>query len=134
MYAATGLIVVCLSLGAAEPEKGQVKELPIKVEVTPRKAVEPLLITTSEELAKIVKDEATQKKIAEAVDFSKQKLVLFSWSGSGQDKLTFEEKKGEKALLVDFTVTPGRTRDLRPHTHLYLLPKEATLHVSTDGK
>jgi hypothetical protein len=136
MYMATGMMVVCLSLGTVETEKkeGLVKELPIKVESPARKAVEPLLITSAEELAKTIKDEATRKKVAEAVDFSKQKLVLFSWSGSGQDKLTFEEKKGDKGLIVDFTLTRGRTRDLRTHTHLFLLPKEATLHVSTDGK
>ena len=65
-------------------------------------------------------DEAAVGKLQKQVDFKKQIVLLFAWRGSGQDKL-------EHVLLksfpeqVRFSLKPGRTRDLRPHHHVYAL-------------
>jgi hypothetical protein len=70
---------------------------------------------TAEELAKLTKQ----------VDFKTQIVLLFAWQGSGQDKLdyTIAESFPEQ---IRFTYTPGRTKDLRPHIHVYALRSNVT--------
>ncbi len=65
---------------------------------------------SKEELAKLTKQ----------VDFKSQIVLLFAWQGSGQDKLsyTIAESYPEQ---IKFTYTPGLTKDLRPHFHIYVL-------------
>lgn len=64
-------------------------------------------------------------KLKKEVDFSKQIVVLFAWSGSGQDKIeyTIAESFPEQ---IRFTYTPGRTRDLRQHVGVYVLRANVT--------
>ena len=52
---------------------------------------------------------------------------MFAWSGSGQDMVAVkgDTKDGKTALTVSFT--PGRTRDLRPHVKLFVVPKDAEI-------
>ena len=59
-------------------------------------------------------------KLTKLVDFKAQIVLVFTWQGSGQDKLdyTIAESYPEQ---IRFTYTPGRTKDLRPHTHIYAL-------------
>lgn len=70
---------------------------------------------TKEDLAKFTK----------LVDFKTQFVLIFAWQGSGQDKLdyTVAESYPEQ---IRFTYTPGRTRDLRPQTHIYALRANVT--------
>ena len=73
----------------------------------------------------VLKDAAADLK--KQIDFDKQKLLVFVWSGSGQDKLavTAASKDGKTALAVEHT--PGRTRDLRQHVKLFAVPRDAEL-------
>jgi hypothetical protein len=87
----------------------------------------PTTITSAEELAKAVPDEEAQAKIKKEVDFGKQKILLFSWAGSGGDKLSFATVEGKNEIV--FTIKRGLTRDLRPHVHLFVLPKDAAWKV-----
>jgi hypothetical protein len=89
----------------------------------------PTKITTVEELAKAIPDKVLQATIAKQVDFAKEHLLLFGWSGSGQDKLSFSVEKDNKGQVVIFSYAPGKTRDLRPHVHLYAIPKDAGWRV-----
>src|SRR5262249_25095486 len=89
-------------------------------------ADKPTEITSDEELAKAFPREEARAKIKKEVDFTRQKLVFFAWSGSGQDKLSFKAGNGEKPGIT-FTYEPGRTKDLRPHIHLYSVPRDATV-------
>jgi hypothetical protein len=89
-------------------------------------ATKPTVITSAEELAKVFPDEEVQKRLKKEVDFSKEKMLFFDWGGSGGDKLTFTETKGDKGLEVVFSYRQGLTDDLRHHTKLYVLPKDAT--------
>ena len=86
----------------------------------------PLPEARPKRLAKAVEDASAQDTIKKAVDFGKQKLLYFAWSGSGGDKLGFTVGKGDKAPEVTFRLTPGLTRDLRAHFKLYAVAKDAT--------
>ncbi|MBP3958159.1 hypothetical protein J8F10_23160 [Gemmata sp. G18] len=118
----------------AAEEKSVVKEIPtkdLKVKVPDGgKASEPTEIKTADDLAKspVLKDAADDVK--KSVDFSKEKLLVFAWAGSGGDKvaLTGDTKDGKTALAV--TYTRGLTRDLRQHVKLFVVPKDAEVKVA----
>jgi len=88
----------------------------------------PTTITSPEELAKAVPDEEAQAKIKKEVDFAKQQLLLFSWSGSGGDKLSFATVEGKNEVM--FAFKKGLTLDLRAHAHLFVLPKGTAWKVA----
>jgi len=52
---------------------------------------------------------------------------LFAWGGSGGDKLA--HKMSDDGKMVNFTFTPGLTRDFRPHVRLFAIPKDAAFKV-----
>src|SRR6185369_267833 len=57
-----------------------------------------VVITSAGELAKAISDKESVAKVASQVDFTKEKLVYFKWSGSGGDKLSFTTAKGANKL------------------------------------
>jgi hypothetical protein len=128
----TAVGLAAASVGADEPakkDKPQVREIDAKGLGRQDRGVDatkPTVITSAEELAKVFPDEEVQKRLKKEVDFSKEKMLFFDWGGSGGDKLTFTETKGDKGLEVVFSYRPGQTDDLRHHTKLYVLPKNAT--------
>ncbi|MCI0459329.1 MAG: hypothetical protein L0Z62_20460 [Gemmataceae bacterium] len=89
----------------------------------------PTVITNAEELAKTFLETDRQEAIQKQVDFAKDKLLFFAWSGSGGDRLTPTVDKGKDGPAVTFAYSPGLTRDLRAHVHLYAIPKGATWTV-----
>lgn len=123
-------VFLAAPLNAAD-DKSVVKELDTKeLKVTPVRggmAAEPTVIKSAEELAKdpVLKDAADD--IKKSVDFTKEKLLVFAWSGSGQDKVTVtgETKDGKTALTVEYT--RGFTRDLRSHVKLFIVPSGAEI-------
>ena len=121
------------SLAVAADEKPAIKEIATKDLFLPvpknGKATEPMTVTSAEDLAKndVLRDMADA--IKKKVDFTKEKLVVFAWRGSGQDKITPELKTADKKTTAVFSYTAGLTRDLRLHTHLYVVPKDAEVKV-----
>lgn len=90
----------------------------------------PVEIKTAEELAKseLFKDNDGRDEIKKQVDFSKEKLVVFVWSGSGGDKISGAlVKRGGTAL---FTYKAGLTDDLRHHGHVFAVPKDAKVEMA----
>jgi hypothetical protein len=83
----------------------------------------PLEIKSADELAKaeVFADEASRTALGKRVDFAKDKLVVFVWSGSGGDKLVAAPGKDGKSAV--FTYTAGRTDDLRHHAHAFAVPR-----------
>src|SRR5829696_6869802 len=87
-------------LALAADEKPAVKEIAtkdLKLAFPQRgKATEPATITSTEDLAKnaVTKDAADDLK--KQVDFTKEKLVVFTWGGSGGDKLATDLKTADK--------------------------------------
>src|SRR4051812_20941664 len=59
------------------------------------------------------------QKVIEQVDFTKEKLVLLRWSGSGQDTVAMEKEKDGRVI---FKVTPGKTDDKSRHARLFAVP------------
>jgi len=89
----------------------------------------PNTITNAEQLAKAVPDKEWQDKIGKQVDFAKQQLLFFSWSGSGGDKLSFKVENEKTESVVVFNYTGGTRDDERKHFHLYAIAKNATWRV-----
>jgi len=54
------------------------------------------------------------------VDFGNHTLLVFAWRGSGQDKLDYVVMESFPEQIA-FSRRPGRTRDLRPHVHVFAL-------------
>lgn len=90
-------------------------------------AVEP----GKKEPAKVAREIAdrTSEAIEKQVDFTKEHLLLFKWSGSGRDKLEFSVEEGKDGPVVVFKLTPGLTRDLRQHSRLFAVSKSAAFRV-----
>jgi hypothetical protein len=62
------------------------------------------------------------------VDFRKEHLLHFCWSGSGGDLLAPADGKAGEA---NFTFTPGKTKDRALHVGLYAIPAKAKVKVTT---
>lgn len=111
------------------PKPREIKDKEINPTVTDAEVGKPTKIKDAETLAKIVPDPASQECILDEVDLKKEYLLLFTWSGSGRDTLTFEPKKGDEGMEVVFTYKRGLTRDLRHHVKLFALPKKTKFSV-----
>ncbi|MBI3823816.1 MAG: hypothetical protein HY289_14195 [Planctomycetes bacterium] len=121
MLVLTTCLILPLSLLAGGAAK--VRELDtdkVKVDFEKGRVNKPTTITTAEELDKAIPEAGAIKK---QVDFTKEKLVLFAWGGSGGDKLTARITEDGKTAI--FTYKGGLTRDFRRHVHLFVLPKNA---------
>jgi hypothetical protein len=92
---------------------------------------QPTAITSAKELVKAIPVEEVQKRLQKEVDFSKQQILFFAWSGSGGDKLTYTIDKGKKGPVVVFQYQRGLLKNLAPHVHLFAMPKDATWKVQT---
>ena len=90
-------------------------------------ADKPTVITNEKELAAAFTDKETQARLTKEIDFTKEKLLFFAWSGSGQDQLTAGAQKVSEEII--FTLKRGRTRDLRSHFRLFAVEKEAKWKV-----
>ena len=86
----------------------------------------PQEIKSSDDLEKAFPNEVVRKQVAAAVDFKTQTLLLFKWSGSGQDQLTFKVEKANSGKSVVFQYKAGLTRDLRGHAYLYAIKTGVT--------
>ena len=87
-------------------------------------------IKSAEELAKspLFADDDGRSEIKKQVNFDKEKLVVFVWKGSGQDKLTGALVK--RGGTAQFTYTVGLTDDLRRHAHVFAVPKDAKVEMA----
>jgi hypothetical protein len=93
---------------------------------------DPIKITSPAELAKAIADKDTQGKLNKQIDWKKEYLLLFAWSGSGGDRLTFAVEKGAKpkdSPVVVLTFKAGLTRDLRRHGSLIVIPNKTTYRI-----
>lgn len=127
----TTLAVFCVSvplLAAADEGKKAVRELELNVTAPADGSVaRPRVIATEAELTAAVPDAAVRARMAKAVDFDKEQLLLFVWSGSGQDKLTPEFKvlcSKSKESEVVFRYVPGDSTDKKGHARLFVVPKD----------
>jgi hypothetical protein len=69
---------------------------------------------------------AVEDRLDREINFNKQKLLVFAWSGSGGDKLGYKINNKREVL---FQFQPGMTKDLRLHLELFALDKSAKYRV-----
>src|SRR5262249_17449550 len=119
--------LVLTAAGAQDKKDDIVKELDAKgIKGSERGSVlKPTVLASMDDVTKLIKEEDVANRLKKDVDFTKSQLVLFTWGGSGGDKLAFDVK--EKKVV--FAFTPGLTRDFRLHTRLFAIPKDYTHEV-----
>ena len=114
------------AIGAEDKDKAKKPYFEVsveKVKFEPGKFDSPVEVSTYEELEKAVPDEAAREAIVKSVDCKAYKLVIFSWQGSGQDKIEVLVKESFPEQLV-FQRVPGRTKDLRTHLKVYAVRRD----------
>ena len=131
------LAVAALALPVASAEEANkkdkdavVREIDLKGFTRARTrgvATKPTKITNAEELARAFpdSDEEWLDRIAKQVDFDKEELLFFAWTGSaGTDELSFKVEETKKGPVVVFIYKQGRGEDFpRPIFRLYALAK-----------
>jgi hypothetical protein len=75
-------------------------------------------IASADEAARILPAEEHLKQF----NFGQEYLLLFSWQGSGTDKLSYQIEKGNDPAVV-FSLVRGFTKDKRKHIRLYAIAK-----------
>jgi hypothetical protein len=90
-----------------------------------------IVIASADDLAKskLFADDASRDALAKQIDFTKQKLVLFVWSGSGGDKITASVRGEAENKIALFTYTRGETDDLKDHALVFAVPKDYEVKV-----
>jgi hypothetical protein len=103
----------------------------VGIKVTPQKSVfkdsawnKPLMIKSKEDAVRHFGKDAIER-LGKEVDFKKQFLLVFAWRGSGGDKLTYAVAESFPEQIF-FSLTPGSTRDLREHTHVFALRSDVS--------
>ena len=105
-----------------------IKELtsltPTEAALKASSATKPLVLKSERDATDYFSKEDLAK-LTKQVDFTTQIVLVFAWQGSGQDKLDYSVAESYPEQ-IRFTYTPGRTRDLRPHTGIYAVRANVT--------
>jgi hypothetical protein len=130
------LAVAALALSAAyadeankEGKDGLVREIDLQGFTRTRTtgvATKPTKITNAEELAKAFPDTDREwlDRIARQVNFEKEELLFFAWTGSATDTLSFKVEETKKGPVVVFSYKQGRGEDMpHPRFRLYAIAK-----------
>ncbi|NQU24209.1 MAG: hypothetical protein HQ567_23250 [Candidatus Nealsonbacteria bacterium] len=120
LFASLVLPFLLALVASAQPAIEEIKRVKPKPSVLKdAKLRKPLVIGSAEEAGKHFGKDALAA-LKKQVDFEKQIVLVFAWRGSGQDRLTYTVLESHPEQ-VPFKYKPGRTRDLRPHIHVYAL-------------
>lgn len=65
-------------------------------------------------------------QIAKQVSFATEYLLLFQWTGAGDDKLSFAVDKAKDGPVVVFSFTPGKFKNKKGHVQIYAILKNAS--------
>lgn len=134
LIASLGLMMLAT---AAEPDAAPPKQIAIR-KVTDltgiawdynKKVDQPLVINNLAELAKEFPDTAVQAKIKGVVDLTKDRLIVFTWNGSGKDQLQLVSADTMNMGNTTFAYQRGLTKDRRQHTHIYVMPQGTKFDV-----
>ena len=113
------------AVAAAEPDPKippilELKGLMTKPDVfTVAKRGKPMEVRSTDDAKEFFTTKALST-LGERVDFNQQIVLIFAWRGSGQDRLKYDVAESYPEQ-VTFRLIPGRTRDLRPHVHVFAL-------------
>jgi hypothetical protein len=127
--------LVAGSVAVAADEKPAIKEITFtKAKASVGKgdsAEKPKTFSSAKEVEEDVRLKDDAEEIKKQVDFTKEKLVVFWWGGSGGDKLTPDLKTEDKKTTAQFLYTRGLTRDFRLHMRGFTVPKDAEVKSAT---
>ena len=120
-FASMGTLLLGLEKPAAPAPVGPAIT---KVDIRPSKIEfsrwnTPVELTSLEDAKKHFEGDALDQ-LKVKVDFGNQIVLVFAWRGSGQDKLDYVVMESFPEQIA-FSYRPGRTRDLRPHVHVFAL-------------
>lgn len=106
----------------AEEKPASIPAIDITLKEFPKtKITDYLTVTDEKKLKEAITDKDSFEKIK--VDFTKQKVIIFAWSGSGGDTLTATGDAKE----VTLTHLRGKSKDLRGHTKAFVVAKDAKI-------
>jgi RNA polymerase sigma factor (sigma-70 family) len=97
-------------------------------------ATQPTRITSKQELAKAFPNAAWQARINKQVDFTREELLFFAWSGPSAGRLTARVVKGKQGPEVVFHYIRGDGKDDGDHFHLYAIARETHWRVVDDAR
>ncbi len=118
--------------GLVAQEKGEVPAIQaidlkgVSVQAARGQVQKPSVLDSAKDLARAIPKQEERARIEKQIDWKKQHVLLFSWSGSGGDKLDFTVSKVNDKEQVAFHYTRGLTRDLRPHVKMFVVRKGVT--------
>lgn len=78
---------------------------------------QPLVITSAEEAASYF-DEFGQRTLDRRVDWSKQSILVFAWTGAPDDRMQIMNKLDDETDRL-FLYTPGKHEGQRRHLEVY---------------
>lgn len=130
LYVVVALVLPAITLGE-QVHDPTVPPIRAVKGVTPKPSVfktagrsKPLIIRSEKEAIEHFADAAVAT-LKKQVDFKQQIVLVFAWRGSGQDRLAYSVAESYPEQVF-FTFRPGRTRDLRPHVHVYAVRSNVT--------
>jgi hypothetical protein len=128
------LCLACIAVWPAEPEPTTTKPRELSLSGSWTAAEDapfaPRVIRSKAELEKAIDNKAVREEILKAVQFDREYLVVFAWSGSGGDRVEMELVKRDKGSEVVFRRRLGLTDDLREHRKVFALPQAMKLRVA----
>lgn len=133
----TALLAIGLAAAGQDP-KPAAREIPtqnlkLTFPANPGKPTVPGVIASADELAKHEVVGAAVGELKKQVDFTKEKLLVFAWAGSGQDRVSVGITTAGDKKVLSIAFLPGKTFDLREHIRLYVVPNEVVVGAA-DGK
>jgi hypothetical protein len=66
-----------------------------------------------------------RNQLSRKVNFPSEQLLIFSWTGSGDDKLSFEIKETKEGSMVEFRLEPGGQKNKVGHLRYYAMQRDA---------
>jgi hypothetical protein len=111
-----------------EPPPAKVREIGVEFALSGRAQWDaPFRVRSKKELAGMLPKE-TAEAIARGVDFRREHLLLFWWTGSGGDRLA-ATRKGE---VVTFTITFGESNESVRQSRAYVIPARAKVAFAVE--
>jgi hypothetical protein len=76
---------------------------------------------------------APAEEVAKKVNFDKEYVLLFRWTGGATDKLTFEVTGEKNGRDVVFRFTPGKDKGKKTHTRLFAVAESVPYRLVEAG-
>jgi hypothetical protein len=99
----------------------------------PREVPEPTVFTSAKQIWEAIRFPGFQKMV-DQLDFTKDQMLVFSYSGSGNDELSLrvERDKKKEPVVVFFIPYSDRPFYAQHHFHIYLVPKTVKWRVERE--